>query len=71
GRGTEYYDMPLIRSVVHQAARSNYRFSSLVLGIVNSKPFQMNMKPQEAVLAQADTAAPKNVAPERSNQENR
>ncbi len=44
GRGTEYYDMPLMRSIVHEAAHSNYRFSSFVLGIVKSDPFQMNMK---------------------------
>jgi hypothetical protein len=46
GRGTEYYDMPLIRSIVHEAAKTNYRFSSLVLGIVKSDPFQMNQKVQ-------------------------
>ena len=44
GRGTEYYDMPLIRSIANDAERDNYRFSSLVLGIVRSAPFQMNMK---------------------------
>jgi hypothetical protein len=44
GRGTEYYDMPLIRSIVHDAEKNNYRFSSLVLGIVKSEPFQMNGK---------------------------
>jgi hypothetical protein len=44
GRGTEYYDMPLIRSIVHQAEPSNYRFSSLVMGVVKSDPFLMNMK---------------------------
>jgi hypothetical protein len=41
GRGLEYYDMPTIRSIVKDAARSNYRFSSLVLGVVKSAPFQM------------------------------
>ncbi len=46
GRGTEYYDMPLIRSIVHDAEKNNYRFSSLVLGIVKSQPFQMNQKVQ-------------------------
>jgi hypothetical protein len=46
GRGTEYYDMPLIRSIVHEAERNNYRFSSLVLGVVKSDPFQMNQKLQ-------------------------
>ncbi len=44
GRGTEYYDMPLIRSIVHEAEPKNYRFSSLILGIVKSEPFQMNQK---------------------------
>jgi Protein of unknown function (DUF1592)/Protein of unknown function (DUF1588)/Protein of unknown function (DUF1587)/Protein of unknown function (DUF1585)/Protein of unknown function (DUF1595)/Cytochrome C oxidase, cbb3-type, subunit III len=43
GRGTEYYDMPLIRSIVHNA-EPDYRFSSLVLGVVKSEPFQMNQK---------------------------
>ena len=44
GRGTEYYDMPLVRSIANNAAGDGYRFSSLVLGIVKSAPFQMNMK---------------------------
>jgi mono/diheme cytochrome c family protein len=44
GRGTEYYDMPLVRSIVHGAERNNYRFSSLVLGVVKSDAFQMNQK---------------------------
>lgn len=44
GRGTEYYDMPEIRAIVHQAEKNNYRFSSLVLGIVKSNQFQMNQK---------------------------
>src|SRR5579863_5683464 len=44
GRGTEYYDMPTLRSIVHEAEKNNYRFSSLVLGVVKSEQFQMNMK---------------------------
>jgi Protein of unknown function (DUF1588)/Protein of unknown function (DUF1585)/Protein of unknown function (DUF1592) len=44
GRGTDYYDMPLIRSIVHEAEPSNYRFSSLILGVVKSDAFQMNQK---------------------------
>jgi hypothetical protein len=44
GRGTEYYDMPLVRSIVHDAGRNNYKFSSLVLGVVKSDAFQMNQK---------------------------
>jgi hypothetical protein len=44
GRGTEYYDMPVIRQIVDDAESDNYRFSSLVLGVVNSPQFQMRMK---------------------------
>jgi len=43
GRGTEYYDMPVIRGIERDAAKQNFRFSALVLGIVNSPPFQMKM----------------------------
>jgi hypothetical protein len=39
GRGTEYYDQPVIRRIVREAAADDYRFSSLVLGIVTSEPF--------------------------------
>jgi cytochrome c5 len=45
GRGVEEGDMPLVRSIVRQAAGPKYRFSSLALGIVKSPAFQMNMKP--------------------------
>ncbi|MDQ8182662.1 DUF1592 domain-containing protein [Pelagicoccus sp. SDUM812005] len=41
GRGVEAFDAPAIRQVVREAAQDDYRFSSLVLGIVNSTPFQM------------------------------
>jgi hypothetical protein len=44
GRGVEYQDMPLVRSIVRDAAASKYRFSSLVTAIVKSNAFQMNMK---------------------------
>jgi hypothetical protein len=44
GRPVEYYDMPTVRSIVHRAAQSDYKFSSLVLGVVESAPFQMKMK---------------------------
>ena len=43
GRGVHYYDMPVVRSVIREAARNDYRFSSLVLGIVKSAPFQMKV----------------------------
>ena len=44
GRGVEYYDMPVVRSVVSQAASDDYRLDSIIQAIVGSEPFQMNMK---------------------------
>ena len=41
GRGHEHYDASAIRKIVRDAEADDYRFSSLVLGIVNSVPFQM------------------------------
>ncbi len=41
GRGTEYYDNAAVRSISREAARDNYRISSLILAIVKSTPFQM------------------------------
>ncbi|MEO7649206.1 MAG: DUF1592 domain-containing protein [Bryobacteraceae bacterium] len=41
GRGVEPFDAPAIRQIVRDAGRNNYRFSSLILGIVNSTPFAM------------------------------
>ncbi len=44
GRGTEYYDMPEIRAIVHECEKNNYKFSTIVVGIVKSDQFQMNQK---------------------------
>jgi len=44
GRGVEYQDMPLVRSIAHDAESKGDRFSALVLGVVKSRPFQMNTK---------------------------
>jgi cytochrome c5 len=44
GRGVDYPDMPLVRSITREAAANHYKFSSLVLGVVKSPAFQMNMK---------------------------
>ena len=41
GRGVEYYDAPAVRRIMEEAAPSDYRWSSLILGIVKSTPFQM------------------------------
>ena len=49
GRGLGFYDMPTIRTILRDASRDDYRFSSIVMGIITSAPFQMRMKPVEAV----------------------
>jgi len=41
GRGLESFDMPAIRAITRQAASADYRWSSLMAGIVKSVPFQM------------------------------
>ncbi len=41
GRGVEFYDQPAVRHVAREAASNDYRWSSIVLGIVKSTPFQM------------------------------
>ena len=37
----EYYDAPAVRKIVRDAEKDDYRFSSLILGIIESLPFQM------------------------------
>ena len=49
GRGVDYPDMPLVRSIARDAAPRNYAWSAIVLGIVRSAPFQMKVAPQSAV----------------------
>ena len=41
GRGVEYYDAPAVRTIVRDARAQEFRLSSVILGVVNSKPFQM------------------------------
>ncbi len=41
GRGVEYYDAPSVRKIVQGSRAQDYRVSALILGIVNSTPFQM------------------------------
>ena len=53
GRNVQYYDRPAIRTIIKQAARNNYTFASLVLGVVESAPFQMRETP---AATQAKTA---------------
>jgi hypothetical protein len=44
GRGVEYYDMPAVRRIVHDAGTHDYKFSALIMGVVKSTPFQMKLK---------------------------
>ena len=46
GRGVEYYDMPAVRGILRDAEAADYRFSSIVLGIVRSTPFQLRRVPE-------------------------
>ena len=47
GRGVEYEDMPVIRSIVHDADKDNDRFFSILMGIIKSQPFQYRTKQAE------------------------
>ncbi|HEY7443675.1 MAG TPA: DUF1592 domain-containing protein [Vicinamibacterales bacterium] len=44
GRGLDHHDAPAVRKITREAAGHDYRFSSLILGIVGSTPFRMRMK---------------------------
>jgi mono/diheme cytochrome c family protein len=48
GRGLQPYDMPSVRAIVRETAPNNYRFSSIVMGIVNSTPFQKRVTLDES-----------------------
>jgi len=58
GRSVEYYDMPTVRKIVKDAKAGNYKFSSIVMGIVKTPAFQSNM----VELPQSQQSAPKQVA---------
>jgi hypothetical protein len=47
GRGVEYSDMPMLRSIVRDASKDNTRFSAIVAGIVKSPQFQWRLKPSD------------------------
>ncbi len=44
GRGVEHHDMPTVRAIVREAAADDYRFTALVLGVVQSEAFRINTK---------------------------
>src|SRR5262249_6276914 len=45
GRSVEYFDMPTVRKIVRDSAKDNYKFSSIVMGIVKSPAFQSQRAP--------------------------
>jgi len=47
GRGIEYYDLPTVRKIALESAASDYRWSSLIIGIVRSTPFSMGIVKRE------------------------
>jgi hypothetical protein len=53
GRGLAYYDRPVVRAIARDAARQGYRFSAIVLGVVNSTPFRMRTAGTTGQLARA------------------
>ena len=44
GREIEYFDQPVIRQIARDAAPGGYRWSSIIMGITKSMPFQMRMR---------------------------
>ena len=56
GRGLEYYDAPVVRQIIRDAGPTDYRWSAIIMGIVQSKPFQMRMMPSVAGAKVADNA---------------
>jgi mono/diheme cytochrome c family protein len=62
GRGLEPADMPVVRRIVKKTAQNDYRLSSIVMGIVESAPFQMRTKlePVETAVNSAKLGLPKN-----------
>ena len=51
GRGVEYYDQPAIRKIVREAAPGDYRWSSIILGITKSVPFQMKVRRELVIIS--------------------
>jgi hypothetical protein len=48
GRNVEYYDMPAVREIVRESAANRYRFSSIVMGIVQSGAFESRKVPENS-----------------------
>jgi mono/diheme cytochrome c family protein len=57
GRALEYYDRPAVRKIVRDSAGGGYKWSSLVLGVVNSTPFRMKASETRPTTQAARAAA--------------
>ncbi len=56
GRALSYRDMPTIRAIVRDSAKDNYRFSSIVMRIINSDQFQKRSPSSDAIAHKTQTA---------------
>jgi hypothetical protein len=57
GRSLDYHDMPTVRRIVREAAKDDYRFKSIVLGVVSSDAFRKREADDPPPLAPASTRA--------------
>jgi hypothetical protein len=57
GRLVEWQDMPTVRAIVADAAKQDYRFESIVMGIIDSPQFRMKRLPSDKPAPQTRTAA--------------
>jgi hypothetical protein len=57
GRGLEYYDMPVVRSIAAAAGDDDYRFQTLITAVVQSEPFRSSRKPSAALTGPAPRPA--------------
>ncbi len=62
GRGVEYSDMSTVRAILRDARQSNYKFSSILMGVIKSAPFQMKVKKATEGSVAAGTANAVTVA---------
>ena len=61
GRGLEYYDAPAVRAILRDAAQDDYRFSALIVGIVQSAPFRMRKARLDQALRRVSRAEPARI----------
>jgi hypothetical protein len=57
GRGIDYPDMPVVRGIVRESAKQDYKFKELIMDIVTSAPFQMRSDQAAAPASSTKTAA--------------